>query len=54
MERTPLREDSAAWDRIKGEELKIPEEMTSWVNGGSNLVDSGSSNSTQEMEPAKV
>lgn len=33
VERIPLRENSAAWERAQKEKLEIPAELSAWVNG---------------------
>mmetsp|Transcript_9890 Transcript_9890/g.11526 ORF Transcript_9890/g.11526 Transcript_9890/m.11526 type:complete len:469 (-) Transcript_9890:126-1532(-) len=52
VERVPLREGSDAWKRAQENNTPIPEEMVSWVNGGSKV--STESNSSGELETVKA
>jgi len=50
VERTPLREGSAAWRRAQASNLSIPTEMAQWVNSEMNA----SNTSNQELESARA
>lgn len=52
VERTPLREQSAAWERLsskQGENLEIPVQMSAWVNSDGNESSSAKNDTIQEV-----
>uniref|UniRef100_A0A7S0ADY3 Membrane insertase YidC/Oxa/ALB C-terminal domain-containing protein n=1 Tax=Minutocellus polymorphus TaxID=265543 RepID=A0A7S0ADY3_9STRA len=57
VDRSPLREESEAWQRAQADGMKIPEEMVSWVASAGAPIDPKEEegiNAEQQMETAKA
>uniref|UniRef100_A0A6V2B7Y2 Membrane insertase YidC/Oxa/ALB C-terminal domain-containing protein n=2 Tax=Ditylum brightwellii TaxID=49249 RepID=A0A6V2B7Y2_9STRA len=53
VERTPLRADSTAWERVQANGATVPKEMEQWVNSAKS-VETPMPTPTPEEEPVKV
>ena len=54
VDRSPLREESEAWQRAKADGMKIPEEMADWVSSTGSPLEPKKEPTVDEKETAKV